>query len=36
MQGVDGCHFNDEDYEVLGKAVAKCIRQKLAQMKDIG
>ena len=29
MQGTDGCHFNGEGYEVLGRAVADCILREL-------
>jgi hypothetical protein len=31
-----GTRRNDDGYVVVGKAVAKCILQKLAQTKDIG
>jgi lysophospholipase L1-like esterase len=30
MQGKDGCHFNGEGYQVLGKAVANTIARQLS------
>ena len=29
MQGTDGCHFNGQGYQVLGKTVAACILREL-------